>query len=65
MSRTACIKEVIMYYNILLGMNFKSALRTREVPIIGRVLQYFLIALQLRLLWVPPIWRYLQLGGVR
>ena len=31
-----------MYYDILLGTNFVSAIRNREVSAIGRVLKYYI-----------------------
>ena len=31
-----------MYYDILLGTNFVSTIRNREVPAIGRVLKYYI-----------------------
>ena len=37
---TVHIKEVIMYYDILLGTNFVSTIRNREVSTFGRVLKY-------------------------
>ena len=36
------IKEVIMYYDILLRTNFVSTIRNREVSAIGRVLKYYI-----------------------
>ena len=35
------IKEVIMYYDILLGMNFASTIRNREVSASAKVLKYY------------------------
>ena len=31
-----------MYYDILLGLNFVSAIQNREVSAIGRVLKYYI-----------------------
>ena len=64
MLRTVRIKDVIMYYDILLGMNFVSTLWNREVSAIERVLKYIIIALQSGPLRVSTIWRCPLLGGV-
>ena len=45
--RTVRIKEVIIYYDILLGTNFVSAIRNREVSAIGRVLKYYINSLSI------------------
>ena len=42
MLRTVRIKEVIMYYDILLGTNFVSTIRNMEVSTFGRVLKYYI-----------------------
>ena len=63
MLRTVRSKEVVMYYDILLGTNFVSTIQNKEVSAIGRVLKYYInrpsigAALSVRYLEVSTTWR--------